>query len=272
MTLADLALGMRLKAQAGWNQTEADWRRALELGEGGCFVAELDGVGVGTVATCRFGPVGWIALMLVDVAVRRRGVGKALMLHALEYLDAAGVRTVRLDATALGRPLYESLGFATEYGLARYDGSPRPQPIHAAVGTLAPGRLDELLALDRAATGTDRGKLLRQLLADQPDVVRVVERSGRLVGYLTSRPGANAVQVGPCVARDDAGQMLLSDAWRRYAGRRVFVDVPDDNSAAVAAVTGVGLVVQRPFVRMCRGPRVTDHTEHIWTCAGPEKG
>ena len=31
MTKADIPAGMALKARAGWNQSEADWRRLLAL-------------------------------------------------------------------------------------------------------------------------------------------------------------------------------------------------------------------------------------------------
>src|SRR3954465_13201950 len=111
MTLADLPTGMHLKDQAGWNQREDDWRRLLAMQPDGGFVAELEGTPVGTVTTCRFGAVAWIAMVLVDEAVRGRGIGRMLVTHALGSLDRHGVCTVRLDATPLGRPLYETLGF-----------------------------------------------------------------------------------------------------------------------------------------------------------------
>ena len=88
--------------------------------------------------------------------------------------------------------------------------------------------------------------------------MRVVVRCNQLAGYLMSRPGANAVQVGPSIAHDDAGAELLADTWLRYAGQRVFIDVPDANQAAIAAVTEAGLTVQRRFVRMSRGPGLAD--------------
>ena len=124
MTVADIPLGMRLKEQAGWNQVEGDWRRLLDLQPDGCFVAELDGIPAGTVTTCRFGPVAWVAMMLVDKSFRSRGIGRALMSRALDDLDSAGVRTIRLDATPLGRPLYESLDFVAEATFAQIPGSP----------------------------------------------------------------------------------------------------------------------------------------------------
>src|SRR5579884_3061580 len=95
MTAADLPLGMRLKDRAGWNQAEADWRRYLRLGRDGCFVAELDGTPVGTAVAFVFGPVAWVAMVLVDEAVRGRGVGTALVRHALAFLDGRSVRSVR---------------------------------------------------------------------------------------------------------------------------------------------------------------------------------
>src|SRR5712692_11935001 len=101
MTAADIPFGMGLKEQAGWNQTEADWQRCLELEPAGCFVAELDGTPVGTTTTCIFGPVAWVAMVLVEAAFRNRGIGTTLMRYALAFLDERGVRTVRLDATPL---------------------------------------------------------------------------------------------------------------------------------------------------------------------------
>ena len=60
MSAADVPLGLQLTGQAGWNQTEADWRRFLDLQPDGCFVAELDGAAAGTAAAFVFGPVAWV--------------------------------------------------------------------------------------------------------------------------------------------------------------------------------------------------------------------
>jgi len=93
MDADDVSLGMRLREQAGWNQTEADWRRMLALQPDGCFVAELDGCAVGTSAATVFETIGWIGMVLVDAASRGRGVGTRLIEHAVVYLDARNVPT-----------------------------------------------------------------------------------------------------------------------------------------------------------------------------------
>jgi predicted N-acetyltransferase YhbS len=272
MTLADLPLGLRLTQQAGWNTLEADWRRFLELEPGGAFVAEVGGAAAGTAATMLFGPIAWVALVLVDASLRRRGIGTALMEHALAHLDRLGVPTVRLDATPLGQPVYENLGFTTEHVLTRYEGTAPHTESPAAVEPVRPEHVEALLRLDREATGTDRRKVILRLLAERPEAARVALDGGEVVGYATARPGARALYVGPCIVRADAGPLLFADAWARYAGRLIYMDVPERNVAARAVVEAAGLTAQRPLTRMCRGPRVAERVELLWASAGPEKG
>lgn len=278
MTVQDVPLGMRLKEQAGWNQTESDWQRCLELQPDGCFVAERDGAAVGTVTTCIFGSVAWIAMVLVDAAVRGQGIGQALLDRALAFLDERGVSSVRLDATPLGRPLYEKRGFVEEYALARYEGAALAPatvanaPNKIAVGAVRSEHLERVVQLDRQITGTDREVLLRRLFAECPDEWRMAWRDEEVLGYAAGRAGSRARQIGPCLATAEAGPMLLADVWRRHASERVFVDVPIDNLPAVAAVEATGLVPQRPLYRMCRGPRPQEHIEQLWASFGPEKG
>jgi GNAT superfamily N-acetyltransferase len=272
MTAADLPLGLRLCRAAGWNQTEADWRRFLDLQPDGCFVAEVNGAPVGTTTACVFGPVAWIAMVLVEESARGRGVGTALMRGALDFLDGRGVASVRLDATPLGRPLYERLGFVEQFRLARYEGTLPPAPGVAGVEDALPGQWEALAALDEAATRTDRRRMLLRLFAEQPGGVRLVRHGDRPTGFLAMREGERAVQLGPCVATAEAGPLLFADAWHRHAGRRVYLDVPEANEAAARLAEAGGLTVQRHLTRMCRGVQVCERVEALWASSGPEKG
>jgi GNAT superfamily N-acetyltransferase len=272
MTAADIPFGMRLKEQAGWNQTEADWRRFLDMEPDGCFVAECDGTPVGTTTTCVFGPVAWIAMVLVDASRRGQGIGTAMVKHALAYLDAAGVASIRLDATPLGQPLYEKLGFKVQFHLARFDGMlppcAQPNAIQAAERT----RWDALIRYDGAATRTNRRKLLEHLFAGDPRSVRFMERDAKISGFLAVRQGSRAVQLGPCLADKAAGPLLLADASCRYAGQHAFLDVPISNTEGTSYVHSLGLTVQRQLARMCRGPDVREDIARLWASSGPEKG
>jgi GNAT superfamily N-acetyltransferase len=278
MTGDDIVLGMRLKEQAGWNQTAADWQRCLELQPDGCFVAEYEGTPAGTVTTCIFGSVAWIAMVLVDVALRGRGIGRALLDRALTFLDEREIPSIRLDATPLGRPLYQSLGFVEEYTLIRHEGVP------ASNGTLVEPSAKMVLhamrsehqegitQLDRQVTNTDRQLLLRRLFDEVPDEWYIAIEEEDVRGFVAARPGSRAWQIGPCLAIADAGQLLLAAALRRHAGQRVFVDVPADNRTALAVMQAAGLVAQRPLYRMGRGVTVRENVQQLWSSFGPEKG
>jgi hypothetical protein len=100
----------------------------------------------------------------------------------------------------------------------------------------------------------------------------VVRREGGPVGFLTSRAGARAAQVGPCVGDAAAGPLLLADAWCRHAGRRVYVDVPEANMAAVRSAAAAGLAVQRHLTRMSRGAPLCEDVGRLWASSGPEMG
>jgi predicted GNAT family acetyltransferase len=267
MNQADLQLGLSLSGQAGWNQTVADWQRVLSLQPDGCFVAEWDGRAVGTAATTVLGHVAWISMVLVDESNRGRGIGRALLEHALAYLDGRGVPSVRLDATSLGRPLYESLGFVAQYNLARFAGKVESDSTVPGIATASSDDWERLAELDAEVTGTDRRALLFRLFTEQPTEVRCGSR-----GYVTARTGSRATLIGPCIASPEDGAVLLADALRRHAGKPIYVDVPLPNVPAHQFAVGSGLQVQRQFTRMCRGAANCERLSWLWASSGPEKG
>lgn len=272
MSTDDLRLGLLLSRQAGWNQIESDWLRFMDMEPKGCFVAELDGCPVGTITTCIFDKVAWIAMVLVDKNARGRGVGTRLLRHALDYLDMLKVKTVRLDATHLGRPIYEKLGFVPEYELVRFEGIAPQGKAAPAVTEAVPELFTDMNEFDSRTTGTNRVKMLSRLFEEFPQNTRILMYHDKIDGFVTMRPGANAIQVGPCTATINAGPDLLSDALSRCAGKAVFVDIPTGNIHAVKIAELNGLKIQRRFMRMCRGERIKDNIEAIWTSSGPEKG
>ncbi len=273
MTREDIDLGMRLKAQAGWNQTPADWQRFLDLEPDGCFVAEWNGLPVATTTTCTFGPVGWIAMVLVDESFRHRGIATGLVERALEYLGGRSVATVRLDATEYGRPVYERIGFVAEHDLVRLQGIARPAEADGGALHVRAEHLDLLAELDRRATGTDRRRLLERLVAERPECTCLTMDGETATGYAILRPGANATQIGPAIAlTGESGRTLGDWALNRCSGQPVFIDVPVDNGPALKWASAGGLVEQRRFTRMYRGEPVEENVGLLWASSGPEKG
>jgi GNAT superfamily N-acetyltransferase len=208
MTLADVPLGMRLKAIAGWNQREADWRMLLEAGAG--FVALVDGapVGTATVVTYRIAGVSsarhlsWIGMLLVDPAYRRRGVGTALLRAAIAHARPCG--PVYLDATPQGEPLYASLGFKSVGSLVRMGRSSEISAISHQLSAfsfqpsgLSDSMLTDVVYFDTLVFGANRDVILRALLRNAPQYAHYVKHNGKLTGYGLGRPGSDFVKISP---------------------------------------------------------------------------
>jgi len=272
MTINDLQLGLRLTRQAGWNQTESDWLRFIDLEPTGCFVAEWNESAVGTTTTCVFGQVAWIAMVLVDINARGQGVGTQLLRHCLSYLKQREVKTVRLDATPAGQPIYQKLGFQAEYELARFEGISHPWRPEPTVPKATAEIFEDIIEFDNRMTGTDRTKMLTRLFDEFQEDTRFVGYGDKIDGFATMRSGVNAMQIGPCIAATNTGPLLLCDALSRCAGKPVFVDIPLNNTDAVKIAQLRGLKIQRRFIRMYHGEKIRDNIKALWASSGPEKG
>ncbi len=277
MTPDDIELGMRLKQQAGWNQTVHDWQRFLTLEPEGCFVAAWDGRDVATTTTCVFGSVGWIAMVLVHESYRHRGIATRLVQRALEHLTRRSVRTVRLDATPDGRPVYARLGFVADYELARFHGTGKPlrrEPSRPFLkGFRDISRPEAIVDLDGRATGVPRTGFLGRLLREFPQQAVAIQQESSLQGFTFFRPGSEAFQLGPTVAlNSQAGRALGDWALEQIQESAVYVDIPLANTHAVEWAQSRGLIEQRRFWRMSQGQSVDDDPTILWTSSGPEKG
>jgi GNAT superfamily N-acetyltransferase len=275
MRREDIPDGLRLGRASGWNQREEDWRALLDLNPGGFVAAVVDGRVVGTGGAVRYGAAfGWVCMILVDSESRGRGLGTRIMEEVLGRLE--GVAVVGLDATPPGRLVYLKLGFRDARPLARFDALARsaPPPPRAAVRAMTTDDSSEVLAWDREAFGADRAAVLRWAFDEAPEYAWCAKAAGRLQGYCFGRPGHNADQIGPVVARQPAvARDLLRACLASHPGRRFFVDAPREPAEWPRALGELGFVGQRPFTRMYRGDaKEPGRPEQLFAVVGPEFG
>jgi len=264
---------MQLKDAAGWNQTEKDWHRLLALEPNGCFAAVKDGRLVGTTTTTTYGTeLGWIGMVLVDPQQRRQGIATQLMNVAIDYLKDK-VATMKLDATAQGKPVYERFGFRVESVVERWSGTPN---VRNAVSrnVLDHNAIRDLLALDRLAFDADRSKLLEKLIDDAyvpPVLLRAAD--GMLSGYALVRRGTNADYVGPVVAKSPQHvESLLDQVLSELAGRRVYIDFNTECGTSTSVLSDRGFAKERDLIRMSAGARAAKTPPFVIAIAGPETG
>lgn len=268
LTEADIEAGAwELSTLVGWNQQPSDWRRVISDSPDGCFKVVDAGRVIGTVTTTRYGrQVAWIGMMLVHPDYRRRGLATQLMMAAIEYLRGCGVATIRLDATPLGRPLYEKIGFRADGTWSRWKAeSVAEVPSGDRFPKLQPWR-PELLQIDRQAFGVDRGAMLQRLAEDGLAI-------DGITGYAMLRPGRIASQMGPVVATGPqvAGR-LVREILQGQPGPFIW-DVNGANPAAIELAQSLGFSPFRELERMTLGePVPPEQQEWVYAFADPAIG
>lgn len=280
MTTADIPAGLSLCRAARWNQTSSDWQLFLAIAPAGALVAEEDGVVIGTVATVPYGGFTWLSMVLVDPASRGRGVGRLLLERGLALVPD-GV-TARLDATPAGEPLYRSLGFVPEYGLARWFSDPAGRNQRTAIAPAEAGygrpiSADDwplILQMDRHVFGASREALLERMAREAPEYARVLETNGRIRGYLFGRHGHVREHLGPLVADTrESARVLLHSCLATHRERSFFIDAPNRDDGWRDMLAGFGFAGERPFLRMHRGPLTAPGNPGVvYGVTGPEFG
>jgi GNAT superfamily N-acetyltransferase len=259
----NLAAAAALSASAGWNQTVEDWSMLLKLAPATCFALDFAGQLRATATLVCYGDrLAWLGMVLTQPQYRRRGFARRLLEHALTAADERKVRTVKLDATEHGLPLYEQMGFRVEQTIQRWarKGPGGTQPSNRS----GDGLTAQLPDIDSEAFGADRTSLLRMLAL----------RSAPLCsphGFLFRRAGLKAAYVGPCVAatesvaRELLGTILQSSAtW--------YWDILTANRSAERLAAEAGFKVERTLMRMARGEKQTPDDSKIYAIAGFELG
>jgi len=273
LAAADLEGANALVAEAGWNQTSADWRIFLELGRG-FAVKAADGSLAATAATLPYpSGFGWISMVLVTKAFRRRGIATRLLERCIRTLREAGMVPV-LDATPAGRALYKPLGFRDGWPITRWRRTGTASAAETpGVRALASGDWRALLALDAQAFGCDRAPLLERLRARSQAFTCVAEREGRICGFLLGREGRIATQMGPIVAEDEATATALTAYACARLPSPVIVDALERHGDFARWLVAHGFRKERPYTRMALGrDELFGDPRRCMAIAGPELG
>ena len=273
MTPADVAAGLALCRASRWNQTEQDWRFFLTAAPHGALVAEADGRVIGTVATLPYGPFTWISMVLVDPVARGKHVGTTLLQRGLELVGADA--TARLDATPAGEVIYRTIGFASEYRLARWFLDVTP-PIARRSGAQPLTHTDwpAIGQMDQRAFGAPRLGLLRRLAAESPEYARVIRRGSDVQGYVFGRRGHNRDHLGPLVADcPDTAAALIDSILTEQPEPPLLPRRARRSTGVAGRHLGIGSRSSGRFLRMHRGPLTTPgQPSSIYAIAGPEFG
>lgn len=281
----DIPSAMELSIAAKWNQTTEDWHRIMQLSASDCRCIEADGKIVATTTLLPYATsLGWIGMVLTRAEYRRQGLARQLMEDAIATAQRRGIRTLKLDATNEGRPLYESLGFIVEKPIERWA---RDENMAPSIAGLDAGNITNanrfnatclcknLFNRDTIAFGAVRKDLLKMLLQSGPC-------TATSEAYVLSRPGTTAQYLGPCIADSEveAEAVIVAHlAKNSYSNQSLAIrgaswywDLFPNNLLAVDCAERLGFTRQRTLWRMRRGEIIENNDAMVYAIAGFELG
>ena len=251
MQSSDLTAGLMLSKLAGWNQTLPDWELLFSQESGNNWVAEVEGVLVGTAMTVNYQQkFEWVGMVLVHPDYRRVGIGRQLMQNIIIHAKAS---CLLLDASEMGTPLYLKLGFHPVSSLDRWI-KPQSQGLESNSNTkeyeiLTIDNISAISDFDKSYLDINRMDLLRNILYRGRGWMSI--KDGEISGYILQRPGERFLQFGPLVADDE----IIADDLLRHAilhahGQAQCIDLFSEATLLSQTLVKAGFIRNRKFIRM----------------------
>lgn len=229
---------LKLSQEMSWPYRLEDWDIALQLGKG--FVLQRAGEVIGTAAWWAYGEThAFVGMIIVANAAQGRGYGARLM-DAL--LTSARPRSILLNATPQGIPLYRRRGFVPVGDIHQHQGIPVECYTAASsrlVRSMTALDFEAVARLDREASGLERRPLLNRLFDSGNGYI--LQRDGSPRGYAISRLFGRGHVIGPVVAEGPADARALIETALAGLGR-CFVRIDTSSTSQLGEwLDGIGL-------------------------------
>jgi GNAT superfamily N-acetyltransferase len=276
MQLSDLPQLMRLKNEAGWNQTREDWRFLIKCEQNVNFVLESDDRTIGCLTGMNYdNHLAWIGMMLIDKIHRGQGLSRLLLDRMIKDLSQCNV--IKLDATPAGLPIYINIGFSLDYKIWRWT-NPNVNKVHVKnkykIEPVTDKNFQKIAKFDEAIFGVNRMGLLTYLKENSGTLAMVVMDEEHVLGYSLCRKGLNFTQIGPvCANSDELAIALIEAILYQLSGEAVVVDILEDKDVILKYLQQNGFTMQRPLERMNLNDKSSPgRVGKYYLIAGPEFG
>ncbi len=223
----------------GWPHRAEDLRLLVAAGEGVIATDPIER----PIGSAMWFPSGddfaTVGMVVVAPPLQMRGAGRWLMDRVMER--CAG-RDLRLVATPEAYRLCRAMGFEPvglvlrHQGIARAAATPALPPAGTVLRSATAVDFDAIAALDAAAFGADRRRILARFRATSEVVV--AETDGAIDGFAFERAFGRGRLIGPLVATcDRVAISLVADRLEAHPGAFVRIDLAHVAGRPIAAAS-----------------------------------
>ncbi len=258
MTRAELDTLVEWAAAEGWNPGLHDAEIFWQTDPHGFVAAELDGdlIGGGSIVSYD-GLFGFMGVFIVRPDRRSQGLGRRLWFHRRDLLRLRLQPTaaIGMDGVFDMQPFYAAGGFVFSHRDLRFEGVGAAAARGEGIVDLAEVPFGELLAYDAAHFPAPRQRFLEAWIGQPGGRALALRDAQGLRGYGVIRPCRQGYKIGPLFAdAPEFAEALYAALADHAAGAPVYLDVPENNPAAMALAARHGLKEVFGCARMYFGP------------------
>ena len=266
MRSKDFSFATELANTMDWNMAIEDFQFMTQLEPGGCFVAFEDSKPLG-IATCiSFGKVGWFGNLIVRKEYRKKGVGRLLVKHAIDYLQHKGVETIGLYAYPKLLNFYGRLGFKAEKDFVVLHAQNLNFSPKEKLSKIGKKHFKAVAKFDGECFGGFRTKLLESIILERGNLGFYSSTGTEIEGYVAATVYETMAWVGPLICQEgnvDVAVKLLNAAFAKLTGRSVYIALPKKESGLIKTLSNVGFMEDFSVVRMFFGPFVANNCIYL---------
>lgn len=248
-----------LMRKIGWMHPLEQVRQNIVWGGQGSFCLAFGDKIVATAIALKYSQrLAWIGVVTSDPEYQRRGFARRLMDHTMEYLS--GVESVMLDASTLGFPIYDKMGFRSLYKVSPYVGTPQHFAPTDSTRPMTADDLPTVIDMDCYIMGLPRPQVIQWLF--ETGKAYVATDNGKITGYFFERIQDGALRMVAWNAADPttAETLLnLGSSFATDAGLSLRTSIPEPNTVAREMVERHAMTIERPVTRMVYGGEPPGH-------------
>jgi hypothetical protein len=245
-------------ADEGWNPGLHDAELFWKADPDAFVAADLGGEMIGGGAIVSYGGTfGFMGLFIVQPEFRGKGLGGRLWYQRRRQLKERlqPGATIGMDGVFEMQDWYAVGGFKLAHRSVRYEATALEARARANVVALSAVPFERVAAYDRDCFPAPRDSFLQAWVEQADSRALAVVDGEALRGYGVARRCGRGIKIGPLFADDgDAAEALYDGLTGLAPGEPAFIDVPEDNAAALALAHSRGMVEVFGTARMYAGP------------------
>ena len=260
MAPEDFPFAVQLSNTMNWNMTAEDFEFSLALEPEGCFILFQGSKRIGIATTISYGRVGWLGNLILREEYRRKSAGGFLVNCAVNYLKCKGVSTIGLYSYNYLVAFYERFGFKIDKNFNVLHGNPvfsaPTNPLEKIQEEIVPS----VITFDRKCFGANRAKLLESLLFSGKNLCYGLIENSEVRGFAVAKLFDGNAEIGPLVCKADGGddaKILLENLLAKLSGLKVYLCVPESESALLRQLSAIGFQEDFSVSRMFLGSNLT---------------